>query len=159
MSETALPPKFHWTPPGWMNGFMKFMLRSPLHWPISKSVLLITFTGRKSGKEYTTPVSYVRDGDTVTVVTKSFRTWWKNLETHPQVTLRLGGKRLTGQANVATSPDKVAPLLAAFLAKVPRDARYYGITMGPDGQPDQEQVVALAPHIVVVQITLGGAAR
>ena len=33
-----------------MNKFPALLLRSPLHRLISKSVLLITFTGRKSGK-------------------------------------------------------------------------------------------------------------
>ena len=40
---------------------MKFILRSPLHGMVSKYLTLITFTGRKSGKNYTTPVSYSQD--------------------------------------------------------------------------------------------------
>ncbi len=39
------------------------LLRSPLHGVMSGYTMLITFTGRRSGKEYTTPISDVRDGE------------------------------------------------------------------------------------------------
>ena len=42
------------TVPPMVTNIMKFVLRSPLHGMVSKTVLLITFTGRKSGKTYTT---------------------------------------------------------------------------------------------------------
>ncbi len=52
-------------PPAWLNKMMMWMLRSPFHGIVSKNIMLITVTGRKSGKKYTLPVSYVRDGDLV----------------------------------------------------------------------------------------------
>ena len=48
-----------------INPMMRMLLRSPLHFVQSKSLMLITFTGRKSGRRLTTPVRYVRVGDTV----------------------------------------------------------------------------------------------
>lgn len=62
MSESPTIPPF-------LNKTMKTILRSPIHGMVSKSILLITFTGRKSGKTYTTPVSYSQDGDLVTIFT------------------------------------------------------------------------------------------
>jgi len=49
MSETPRVPRF-------VNQAMQTILRSPLHGMVSSTVLLITFTGRKSGNTYTTPV-------------------------------------------------------------------------------------------------------
>jgi hypothetical protein len=51
--------------PPYVNAAMKFVLRSPVHGMVSQTVLLFTFTGRKTGKVFTTPVSYSRDGDQV----------------------------------------------------------------------------------------------
>jgi hypothetical protein len=52
-------------PPGF-NAFMKFILRTPLlHNLVSSKIMLITFKGRKSGKTYSTPVSYYQDGNSV----------------------------------------------------------------------------------------------
>ena len=39
------------------NPFVGALLRSPLHGFMSNSTMLLTYTGRKSGKTYTTPVS------------------------------------------------------------------------------------------------------
>lgn len=55
------------------NPLMKWVLRSPLHGMVSKNFMLITFTGRRSGKVYTTPVNYVREGDGITVFSKPNR--------------------------------------------------------------------------------------
>ncbi len=60
-----------------VNKFPALLLRSPLHGLIIGSVLLITFNGRKSGKKYTTPITCLREGDTVLMTTDS--PWWKNL--------------------------------------------------------------------------------
>jgi F420H(2)-dependent quinone reductase len=51
------------------NVFVRLVLRSPLHFMLSDNVLLLTYTGRRSGKRYTNPVSYSRAGDVVTIFT------------------------------------------------------------------------------------------
>lgn len=42
------------------NPVVTWLLRSSLHGILSGSTLLITVTGRKSGRIYTIPVNYVR---------------------------------------------------------------------------------------------------
>ena len=42
------------------NDFMAWVLRSPFHGMLSNGMMLITVTGRKTGKAYTTPVGYYR---------------------------------------------------------------------------------------------------
>jgi len=43
-----------------MNPLMKALLYSPLHGEVSKSLMLLSFTGRKSGMKFTPPVGYLR---------------------------------------------------------------------------------------------------
>src|SRR5712691_523168 len=59
------------------NVAVQLLLRSPLHFWLSDTMLLLTYTGRKSGRRDTNPVSYSREGDVVTVFT--YRSWWRNL--------------------------------------------------------------------------------
>ena len=47
------------------------ILRSPLHGVMSGSLLLLTFTGRRSGRRITTPVGYQREGDTLRLLTNA----------------------------------------------------------------------------------------
>ena len=44
------------------NVILPLILRSPFHGILSKNMMLLSFKGRKSGKVYTFPVGYARDG-------------------------------------------------------------------------------------------------
>lgn len=141
------------TIPPWLNRTMRFLLRSPAHGLVSKSVLLITFTGRKSGKTYTTPVDYSQDGDLVSIFTHA--AWWKNLSGGAPVTLRLRGRDVRGHAEpVADDKQAVAAGLTAHLRKVPSDARYYDVTLDSDGEPDPAAVDKAAQSVVMVRVRL-----
>lgn len=52
-----------------LNPIVRFLLASPLHWPLSRWFLLVSWTGAKSGRVHSTPVSYVRDDDQLIVTT------------------------------------------------------------------------------------------
>jgi len=103
------------------NGTVKFLLRSPLHGLVSSRVMLITVSGRQTGRLYTTPVNYVRDGDTITVVSRSHRTWWRNLRGGAPVAVRVRGEDLKGVAEVVVD-DKEA-VAKALLALHPGTRR------------------------------------
>ncbi len=141
------------TVPPYVNSAMKFVLRSPAHGMVSKTVLLITFTGRKSGKTFTTPVSYSQTGDQVTIFTHS--TWWKNLGSDKPVTLRIRGRDLQGFAEpVAGDQQAIAAGLAAHLRQVPSDARYYGVTFDDQGNPVEDEVKKAVQTVVMIRFRL-----
>jgi deazaflavin-dependent oxidoreductase (nitroreductase family) len=132
---------------------MKFVLSSPLHGMVSQSTLLISFTGRKSGMTYTTPVSYSQHGDQVLVFTHA--SWWKNLGSEAPVTLRLRGRELRGLARPeAVDRQAIAIGLSAHLQEVPFDARYYGVTFDNNGDPRPEEVEAAVKTVVMIRIRL-----
>jgi hypothetical protein len=82
------------------NIIVRPLLRSRLHSLISQHVMLITFTGRKSGKVYTIPVGYVRADEAILTSTLRSNRWWKNLCGGAPVTLYLQGRELKGSADV-----------------------------------------------------------
>jgi len=130
------------------------MLRLPLaHNLLSKMMLLITFTGRKSGKQYTTPVGYHRDSNRVFILTKRFRKWWYNFRDPAPVTLRLRGKNVTGTATAITDVDTIISALADSIKAVPRSADIYGVKM-IDGQPNADDLREIAPKVVLIQVDL-----
>jgi deazaflavin-dependent oxidoreductase (nitroreductase family) len=146
MSETPTVPPI-------VNRGMKLVLRSPMHGIVSKTVLLITFTGRKSGKIYTTPVSYSQNGDQVTIFTHA--EWWKNLRNGEPVTLRIQGRELQGLAEpIAEDKGAVAAGLSQHLRKVPSDAKYYEVTFDDQGNPRAEEVDKAAQSVVMIRVRL-----
>lgn len=141
------------TVPPFVNQAMKLALRSPVHGMVSKTILLITFTGCKSGKTYTTPVSYSQDGDQVTVF--SHADWWKNLCGGAPVTLRIRGQELQGWAEpVADDKQAIAAGLTTHLRKVPVDAKYYGVTLDEHGTPKADDVNRAVQTVVMIRIRL-----
>jgi deazaflavin-dependent oxidoreductase (nitroreductase family) len=146
MSQTPTVPPI-------VNRAMKLILRSPVHAMVSKTVMLITFAGRKSGKTYSTPVSYSQDGDQVYVFTHG--EWWKNLRGGAPVTLRIQGRELQGlPETIAEDKQAVAAALTAHLRKVPNDARFYGVTFDDHKDPREEEVEKAAQNAVMIRIRL-----
>jgi hypothetical protein len=83
------------------NPLIGTILRSPAHRLLSGKLALVTYTGRKSGREYTIPVLYERDADTVRIEVgwPERKRWWRNLTgAGGDVTMRLGGAERSGHA-------------------------------------------------------------
>jgi len=73
---------------------------------MSKSVMMLSFTGRKSGKPYSTPINYVTDGSMITLITRRSRAWWKNLQGGASVTVIVRGQERCGTAEAVIPDDK-----------------------------------------------------
>ena len=86
-----------------VNPAVKAILRSRAHRILSSRLALITFTGRRSGRRYTLPVSYRRTDGTVTigVGAPERKQWWRNLRAGGSVRLRLQGVEHDGWARAA----------------------------------------------------------
>ena len=129
------------------------MLRSPLHGLMSKFIMLLSYRGRKSGKLYTIPVGYMQQGKTVTLFTD--HDWWKNLQNHETVTLRIQGRDYQGTTEVVhNQPDIIAPELMTFVRKNSNAARAYGITLDAAKQPDPDSVQRSAQRFTLVRVHL-----
>ena len=91
----------------WVNRFLGGLLRSPFHWLASGKIMLIVVRGRKTGMVYTTPVNYAQRGNTIYVISRLGRTWWKNVGSDTNVRLWLRGKECIGCGRLYTDPEKV----------------------------------------------------
>jgi deazaflavin-dependent oxidoreductase (nitroreductase family) len=116
------------------NPVVVWLLRSRLHGAMSRSTMLLTFTGRKSGRTYTTPVNYVRDGDDLLVVGSREHSWWKNLRGGAPVIVRVRGRDLRGVGEAFEGGAAEEGLLAVLRA-VPAYRRYWNIDLDEDGRP------------------------
>jgi hypothetical protein len=142
----------------WFDPITIWLLRSPLHGVMSKSTMLITCTGRKSGKSYTTPVNYWRMSDEggEYLLTTSYRrrTWWRNLRGVAPVSLHLQGRDLPARAEAFEDPQVVTAEVSAFLSQNPRLARYYKVGLDEDGRPNAADLAKAAEPLVVIHTRL-----
>ncbi|MBI5878310.1 MAG: nitroreductase family deazaflavin-dependent oxidoreductase [Chloroflexi bacterium] len=145
------------------NAFMRFgnsmtaaLLRSPLHGMLSGSTMLVTVTGRKSGQPITTPVSYVRIGNALSITSLRTRQWWRNARGGAPVSVVLRGAAVRGTATVIEDERAVADALAAQLRAAPQTAKWYGVALDAAGNPDFIVLDRIAKTRVVVRITVNG---
>ena len=136
---------------------MRMLLRSPLHFVQSKSLMLITFKGRKSGRLFTTPVRYVRVGDKVRCFTSAENLWWRNLRGGAAVSLRIEGKEAPYWASpIENNPAATRDALKHYLTVFPQDAAYHGIRLNPDKSLVSEDLERAVQHAVVVEAQAQG---
>ncbi|GAA3458805.1 hypothetical protein J2S66_000066 [Saccharothrix longispora] len=75
---------------------------------VGRYLTVVTYTGRRSGRTFSTPVGYRRRGDDVTIRVglPDAKTWWRNFTgAGGALSLRLGGVDRSGHA-VARRDDK-----------------------------------------------------
>jgi deazaflavin-dependent oxidoreductase (nitroreductase family) len=138
----------------WFNPIMKSLLRSPLHSLVSKNMMLMTYTGRKSGKSYTTPMNYFILGESLYTTSTRERVWWRNLRGGAEVTLQLQGKEVPAWAESIEEQSEVAQYLGSMFEVNPRLARYMDVRIDPDGTPKLEDVSRLAQERIMVRTDL-----
>ena len=134
------------------NNFVKFFLRTPLY-IFMGNTMLITVTGCKTGKKYTTPVGFYRDGETLWVISSRDRTWWRNVQDGAQVEMRIHGKDVTGFANAVLDEVVVANQIGDYVKHVPMAAKPLGVRM-ENGEPYPEDMTRLAQDRMFVRIKL-----
>lgn len=131
---------------GAANPLIKAMLGSRFAGPMAKALLLLRFSGRKTGQVYTTPVGYVRDGDSVVVVTSPTYTWWNNIRDGADVEVRLDGVWRRAHARVLPTDDPEFDRAVAIQVKGrgPGMLRGFGVAVDddgripPEGRPDMD---------------------
>ncbi len=138
----------------WFNPIMIWLLKSPLHGFVSKGVMLVTVTGRKSGKLISTPTNYLRDGNTLWIISWRERKWWRNLRGGANVQTLLAGQNLKGRGQIIEEGPAVAQSLFEYYRKVPKAAKYVGIGLDAAGMPVSVDCESAAQKMVVVRIDL-----
>jgi deazaflavin-dependent oxidoreductase (nitroreductase family) len=91
-----------------VNPVVGGLLRSPAHRVLSRSVLLLAYTGRRSGVRHELPVGYAGLGDGFVVVAgqPDSKTWWRNFTGGAQpVTVTVAGRRRSCTARLLEPPS------------------------------------------------------
>lgn len=131
------------------NPVMRRLLQSPIHWPWSRWFAVVTWTGRKSGKRYSTPVSYVRERSTVFITTGD--RWWRNIAGGEPVEVLIGGAKQHARATPVTD----AAECHAEHDRLFRQHRWFrllaGVPADRHGHPD---TVALAHAVAAGRILI-----
>ena len=109
----------------------------------SNSLLLLTTTGARSGKQRVNPLAYTTDGERLVVIASKGGTptnpdWYHNIVAHPDVTVEVGAETFEARATIAEGAER-DELYAKQAAIMPNFAEY------------QEKVTRKIPVIVLTR--------
>jgi F420H(2)-dependent quinone reductase len=121
-----------------VNVPMRLILGLPVPTPLGRNLMLTFIVGRKTGRTYRQPLSYVRDGDAL--LTPGGGKWKLNLVGGTPVRIRLRGKDISATPELVGDVDEVGRLLRTMAAGNPAAARFVGIQRDADGSFDRDGV-------------------
>jgi deazaflavin-dependent oxidoreductase (nitroreductase family) len=103
------------------NPIVRAALSSPAHRPFSGVLLVLSYSGRRSGRTRSLPLQYARHGDQLVVMagTAAQKRWWRNFREPTPVGVTLAGKRAPCVAQVLTGCER-EEACAVYSARFPR---------------------------------------
>lgn len=121
-----------------LNVFMRPLLRLPFPTPLTKRLMLVSFTGRKTGKAYQQPLSYVQKDDTL--LTPGGGKWKLNLREDQPVRIRLRGHDVFARPEFVKDPDEIERLIGVMSAENATVGAFVAIPKGPDSRLDRSRL-------------------
>ena len=138
-----------------LNPFMRLVLHLPIR-PMQERLMLLSYTGRRSGRRFTVPLSFVEDADGSLLVPGG-GAWKLNLDTGRPVAIRLRRKHRAARPEVIHDLAEIERLLPRLVRGNPRAEGFIGVPMGPQGRPDRERLEqAVEDGFAIVRLRLDG---
>ena len=115
--------------------FQVFLLRHNLMGPLGDEILAITVKGRKSGKVYSTPIGYLRDGETIIALSRGTN-WYKNAIAAGEATLEVKGHVQKVRVEAVTDQSERERIFKLYQRdRAKRFSRLFGVPV--DASVDQ----------------------
>jgi len=139
-----------------LNPVMRGLLRSPLHGITSHNIGIVHFSGRKSGRKLSTPLSYTREGNIVRLLSNRSTRWWLNFRGDGvKVEMEIARQRYPGTAILLEGDsEELREGVRCFIRALPRDAKVYGLKLNANGEVVETSLVAIADQLILVEIQL-----
>jgi hypothetical protein len=116
---------------------MRLLLRLPFRTPLNAKLMLLSFRGRKTGRSYLQPVSYVPDGDTL--LTPAGGKWKLNLTEGVPIRVWLRGRKTWARPEFVRDAEEIDRLLRPMMTGNPRITSFVPF-IEPDGHIDRTKL-------------------
>lgn len=106
-----------------VNPLLRTVLQSRLHTRASKSLVLLAYTGRRTGQRRVLPVAYAERADGTLVILAGdapLKRWWRNLRGGADVEVTLRGHRIAARADVLSDHAAIRAAVDDYTVRFPR---------------------------------------
>jgi deazaflavin-dependent oxidoreductase (nitroreductase family) len=124
---------------GAANRVVRGLLRTPLlSRAVGSKLVTLYIVGRKSGRRYTVPVAYTRQGDDLLIGTPFG--WGRNLRTGEPVEVRLKGRLRQADVRVYSGEADVTGAYATMCRDNRNFAKFNKVGFDAEGNPEPEDL-------------------
>jgi hypothetical protein len=132
-----------------VNVIMRALLSIPFRTPLSSRLMLVTYTGRKTGKRYRQPLSYVIDpaaGSGDVLLTPGGGNWTLSLAGGDPVSARISGHSVPLRPELVDDPTELSALLQQMAQLNPALVRFVPLPRAQDGTFEPTPLRAAIAH-------------
>jgi deazaflavin-dependent oxidoreductase (nitroreductase family) len=134
-----------------VNPVMRAVLRSPVHRALDKNLMLLTVTGRKTGRTYTLPVGR-HESPEGTFVLSAGGSWRHNLHGGADVRVTLDGRERSAHAVLEEDLDRAAEVFKTMLDR--SGPRALAVKVNVDRAPTVAEIRPVLADRGVAYLTL-----
>lgn len=128
-------------------GAMTFLLRRGWMGPASDILMVITTTGRKTGKKHSIPIGYMRDGDDfIALTSRNASNWYRNILANGEAALEIKKEKFDVQGIPVTDEAERQRIFGLYRQKTKYFKSNFGIEVE---SPESELQEALAKRIFI----------
>lgn len=141
-----------------VNPVLRALLRSPAHRAVSRQVMLLHVTGRKSGRVYVIPVGrHYHDGQ---LVASAGGAWRRNVAGGADLEVTLDGHQYRAHGELLDDPQVVAEIFGDLLVNVGLShAIRLGLKLNVDRAPTTDELRAALVDRNVLRLSILDTAR
>ena len=140
-----------------VNPIVVALAQSFLHGLISHQIVVLEFKGRRSGRGYALPVSFVRNDGEVFCMTDRKGIWWRNLQGAVPVQLTLAGRTVQATACVEVDDEQqIGAALRLFCLRSRISAFFAGVSIEKDGEPNSADLARSARQQILIKLSVDG---
>lgn len=138
-------------PPNWLmrvvNPVVEQLVKRGVPASVAERLMLLHFTGRKSGRHYDIPVGYRRINGRMAVLSNS--TWRVNFRGGREIEVTLERRRHPAHATITEDVDEVAAIYDGQIAHFghQRAGRHLGLRINVDRAPTRDELRDLARSV------------
>ncbi len=143
---TAPPPRIN-PRAKFALGLMAFLLRRGWMGPAGDTLMVITTTGRKTGKRHSTPIGYIRDGEDIVVLSgDNPSNWFRNVLANGTATLEIKKEKFDVRGELISDETERQHIFATYK----QDTRYFKANFKVDlDSPESVLQDALAKRLFI----------
>jgi deazaflavin-dependent oxidoreductase (nitroreductase family) len=101
---------------GFALNLQNFLLRRNWMGSAGNYIMVLTTSGRKTGKKWSVPIGYLRLNDDIIAINhKGISNWYRNLKANGQALLEIKGEKIQATAHIVSDNGESQALFNAFL--------------------------------------------